>query len=198
MPKMLLEAYPKAVVAFWDPKGNSWVLLSKQGYSRLEMPGMSPLRMSMALVAQADLFIGADSGMSHVAEGLGVKHIALYSTVPAWTRAKYYKFQTPIDPGENNPEFYTFNLGLGDPLRVQEGIAGLTERERLVGELHEAGAGAAEAAEALNTDQEGAKYELQALVAKRASWERMQSKALSTIKPEHVMEKVKKVLCSQS
>jgi ADP-heptose:LPS heptosyltransferase len=195
LPKALMEAYSNPVVAFWDSKANVWVLVTKKGYSRLEIPGMSPLRMSMALLSQADLFIGADTGMSHVAEGLGVKHIALYSTVPSWTRAKYYKFQTPIDPGVNNPEFYTFNLGLGDPLRVLEGMAGLSEREQLVGKLYSEGMEAAEAAEILNTDVEGARMELQALMAKKASWDRMQSKALSTIKPETVMEKVKE-LCS--
>lgn len=196
LPKQLLEAYPKAVVAFWDTKNNVWVLISNKGVTRLEMPQMNPLRASMALVAAADLFIGADTGFSHVAEGLGVKHIAIYSTVPAWTRAKYYKFQTPIDPGEKNPEFYTFNLGLGDPLRVIEGQATLSEREKLVEKLHGEGVGVKEAAEALNTDIDGARYELQALLSKKASWERMQSKALSTVTPEMIMEKVK-VLCSQ-
>jgi hypothetical protein len=182
------------VVAFWDQKNTVWILISKKGMTRLSVPGVSPIRASMALVSQADLFIGADTGFSHVAEGLGVKHIAIYSTVPAWTRAKYYKFQTPIDPGVNNPEFYTFNLGLGDPLRVKDGLANLTEREKQVKKLYESGVGPSEAAEALNTDIEGAKYELHALKAKEASWERMQSKALSTVTPELVMEKVK-ALC---
>lgn len=190
LPKALLDLYPKSVVAFWDTKSNSWVLLSGKGYSRLNVPNISPLRLSMALIAKADVFIGADTGMSHIAEGLGVKHIAIYSTVPSWTRAKYYKFQTPIDPGIHNPEFYTFNLGLGDPLRVQEGMQNLTERERMVAELYASNVGVVEAAEALNTDTEGAKFELQSLKTKQASWERMQSKALSTIKLETVMEKV--------
>jgi hypothetical protein len=148
----------------------------------------------MALVAQADVFIGADSGFMHVAEGLGVKHVAIYSTVPWWTRAKYYKHQTVIDPGMNNPEFYTFNLGLGDPLRTKEGLASLSEREQQVDALHGAGKDVNEAAEILNTETDGAKLELQALLAKKASWEQMQSKALSTVSPEMVLEKVK-ALC---
>jgi hypothetical protein len=194
LPELLLKQYPKAVVAYWDNKANCWVMISEKGASRLDVPGISPLRMSMALVAQADVFIGADSGFSHVAEGLGVKHIAIYSTVPWWTRAKYYKHQTVIDPGMNNPEFYTFNLGLGDPLRTQEGLASLSERERQVDALYEAGKDVTEAAEILNTEPDGARLELQALMAKKAAWERQQSKALSTVKPEMVMEKVK-VLC---
>lgn len=194
LPKMLMDAYPDPLVAFWETKSNSWVLFTKRGMTRLNIAGHSPLRVSMALVAQADLFIGADTGFSHVAEGLDVKNIALYSTVPSWTRAKYYKFQTPIDPGENNPEFWTFNLGLGDPLRAIEGRAALTEREKQVEALYEQGKGVREAAEALNTDVEGAKYELQALMAKKASWDRMQSKALSTLTPEMVINKVRVIV----
>lgn len=196
LPDLLLKQYPNAAVAYWNNRANSWEMISAKGGTRVEIPGMSPLRASMALVAQADVFIGADSGFSHVAEGLGVKHIAIYSTVPWWTRAKYYKHQTVIDPGMTNPEFYTFNLGLGDPLRTKEGLASLSERERLVDALYEAGKDVTEAAEALNTEVDGAKLELQALLAKKASWERQQSKALSTVKPEMVMEKVKS-LCTQ-
>lgn len=189
--KQLLTAYENPVVVFWDNKANCWVLVTQEGFTRLNVNNHPPLRVSMALVSVADMYIGADTGFTHVAEGLGVPHIAIYSTVPWWTRAKYYKHQIPIDPGEKNPEFYTFNLGLGDPLRIKEGMAGLSERERQVESLYKDGKSAQEAAEVLNTDVEGATYELQALTAKKASFERMQSKALSTVRPEDVMAKVK-------
>lgn len=194
LPNLLLKEYEKGLVVFWDNKANEWLLLSRNGMTKLNVPGMSNLRVSMALVAVADVFIGADTGFTHVAEGLGTKHVAIYSTVPWWTRAKYYKHQTPIDMGEKYPEFYTFNLGLGDPLRTIDGMASLSDRERLVERLHGEGMGVKEAAEALNTDIEGARYELQALMAKKASWERQQSKALSLVTPEMVMEKVKALI----
>lgn len=194
MPALLLAEYPEAIVAYWDSKKNIWVMLTKNGATKLNVPNHPPFRVSMALVSVADLYIGADTGFTHVAEALKVPHIAIYSTVPWWTRAKYYKYQTPIDPGISNPEFYTFNLGLGDPLRVKEGMDGLSERERKVDELHKAKCSAKEAAEALNTTEEGAKMELQALGNKKASWERMQSKALSTVTPELVMSKVKGIV----
>lgn len=194
---LLVENYENPVVAYWHPKHNHWVMYSKQGVTRLSVPNHPAIRVSMALISVADLYIGADTGFTHVAEALGVPHIAIYSTVPWWTRAKYYKHQTPIDPGIQNPEYYTFNLGLGDPLRVKEGKDGLTAREKQVEELIKAKASIEDFAEALNTDLDGARYEADAFIRKQASWERIQSKALSTVKPEMVLEKVK-VLCSQS
>lgn len=194
LPELLLKDYVDALVVYWDTKTNAWLMISKAGVSKLNIPNHPPLRVSMALINVADVFIGADTGFTHVAEGLGIPHIAIYSTVPWWSRAKYYKHQTPIDPGVNNPEFYTFNLGLGDPLRFTEGLQSLSEREKQVDELHKSKASAKEAAEALNTNEEGAKLELQSLGAKKASWERMQSKALSTVSAEAVVKKVSEIV----
>lgn len=190
---MLVQAYENPLVAYWHPTQNCWVVSTKQGASKLNVPNYPALRVSMALISVADLYIGADTGFTHVAEALGVKHIAIYSTVPWWTRAKYYKFQTPIDPGQKNPEFYTFNLGLGDPLRIAEGREGMSPREKQVEKLFKQKASVEEAAEALNTDLDGARYELDAFIRKQASWERIQSKALSTVTPEMVLGKVKEL-----
>lgn len=194
LPDLLLKKYENALVAFWDTKTNVWLMVTKAGASKLNIPNHPPLRVSMALINVADVYIGADTGFTHVAEGLGVPHIAIYSTVPWWTRAKYYKHQVPIDPGVNNPEFYTFNLGLGDPLRLAEGLQSLSEREQKVDVLHKAKTSAKEAAEALNTNEDGANLELQALGAKKASWERQQSKALSTVTAEQVVNKVNEIV----
>jgi len=195
LPKMLSEKFPNCVIFGWEAEHNTWVML-KEGKATRAVPakGTSPLRFSMALVGSADLFIGADSGFTHVAEALGVPNIALYSTVPAWTRNKYYKHQIAIDPGEQNPEFYTFNLGLGDPLRVLEGEENLSEREKLVAKLYQEGKAVEEACQELNVDKEGAELELKSLISKKSSWERQQSKALSSISPERVFEKAVEVL----
>lgn len=194
LPDMLLKRFPEALVAYWEQSVSAWVLVSKKGATRLQIKSESPLRSSMALIACSDLYIGADTGFSHIAEGLGVKNIAVYSTVPAWTRNKYYKNQIAIDPGVHNREFYTFNLGLGDPLRVLEGLENLTEREKLIEELHKKKSTAKQAAEALNTDPEGAMLELESLLRKKASFERQQSKALSSVSAEDVFKKIEEVL----
>jgi ADP-heptose:LPS heptosyltransferase len=194
LPEMILAKYPDALVAYWDQQVGAWLLISKDGTTKLERDGASPIRYSMALVAASDLYIGADTGFSHIAEGLGVPNIAVYSTVPAWTRNKYYTKQITVDPGQNNPEFYTFNLGLGDPLRVIEGLSSLTPREKAIEELYAARASAEVAAEALNTDTEGATLELESFLRKKSSFERQQSKALSTVSAEQVFELIKGVL----
>ncbi len=194
LPDMILAKYPEALIAFWDQDIMSWVLVSKKGATRLDSTGTSPIRSSMALIAVSDLYIGADTGFSHIAEGLGVKNIALYSTVPAWTRNRYYKNQITVDPGSTNQEFYTFNLGLGDPLNVAEGLESLSKREKIVEELYEKKATGEIAAEALNTTVEGASMELDALMKKKASFERQQSKALSSISAKQVFELVEGVL----
>lgn len=194
LPGKILKDYPEALVVYWDNSQSSWIMFTKAGFNRLNMPSSSPLRASMALVACSDLYIGADTGFSHIAEGLDVKNIAIYSTVPAWTRNQYYKHQITVDPGQKNPEFYTFNLGLGDPLRVAEGEASLTEREKKIDELYKQNLDVREAAVELNTDEEGAKLELESLIKKKASFERIQSKALSSVTADEVYALIKKEL----
>lgn len=194
LPDMLLKVYPEALVAFWDHTLSAWLLVSKKGATRLQITNESPLRGSMALIACSDLYVGADTGFSHVAEGLGIPNIAVYSTVPAWTRNKYYKHQITVDHGKDNPEFYTFNLGLGDPLRTIEGLNGLSEREKQIEAMHKRKAGVKEAAAALNTDEEGATLELESFLRKKASFERQQSKSLSSVTAEEVFGIIEKVL----
>ena len=195
LPKMFKEKFPNCVIFGWEAEHNTWVML-KDGVPTKAMPapGVSPLRFTMAMIGACDLFIGADTGFTHVAEALSVPHIALYSTVPAWTRNKYYKHQVTIDPGIQNPEFYTFNLGLGDPLRVLEGQENLSEREKLIAKMFTENRSAEYAANELNVDKEGAELELKALLTKKQSWERQQSKALSSITPERVFEESVKIL----
>lgn len=194
LPELIINKYPEALVALWEPSMNSWVLISKKEITKLDGEKGCSIRESMALISLCDLFIGADSGFSHIAEGLGVKNIAVYSTVPAWTRNKYYTNQIAVDPGEKNPEFYTFSLGLGDPLRTLEGENNYTERDKLIVKLRENKATSAEASAALNTDEEGARLELEAFLAKQASFERQQSKALSSVSAKEVFRLVEGVL----
>lgn len=186
----LLEKYPQSKVLFWNPKENRWDHVTKRGVYPVPKLCSDPLRDTMAIVGASDLVISVDTGVSHLAEALGKKSLVLYSTVPAWTRNKYYKYQTYIDMGETNPEFYTFTLGLGDPLRVKEEYAKLSERELKIEGLYRNRAGIREVCEALNTDEHGAELELRTLLAKQEAWEHQQSKALTLITPDMVLDKV--------
>lgn len=190
---MLLKEYPGCAIAFWNPMDNKWDLLTKKGPGDLPKMNDSQLRETMMLISQADLVVSVDTGCAHIAEGLNVKSLCIYSTVPAWTRNKYYKHQSYIDPGERNPEFYTFSLSLGDPLRVKDSMAQLSEREKLVQELYDKGVDTSAAMEALNTDAQGAQMELNLLMKRKEAVERQQSKALSSVKVDDVFEKIKEL-----
>lgn len=193
VPKLLKE-YPDCKIAFWNPQYSAWDLLSKKGASKLEKLHDNPLRETMILIAASKLVVSVDTGCAHIAEGLHKKSLVIYSTVPAWTRNKYYAHQTHIDPGETNPEFYTFSLSLGDPLRVKEGMTGLSERENKILSLWETNAEVSEAMEVLNTDAQGAELELKLIMGKKQSWERQQSKALSGVSVDVVFDKIKELL----
>lgn len=187
----ILDEYSGAAILFWNPQESNWDLLTSKGPTKLPKLVDNPLRETMVVLSVADIVISVDTGCSHIAEGLGTKAIVIYSTVPAWTRNKYYKHQTHIDPGDNNPEFYTFSLGLGDPLRVKDGIEAMGEREKLVKQLFERRANLQEAMDELNTDAQGAELELNLYMKKQEALERQQSKALSSVSVDSVFKLIK-------
>lgn len=195
LPKLFLEKYPDSLVLLWSNEKAGFELYAKNKTGLLKAPeGASPLRFSMAVVGASDVFIGADTGFTHVAEGLDIPHVAIYSTVPAWTRNKYYRHQVSIDPGAKNPDFYTFSLALGDPLRIKEGEAQLTEREKKIEDLYLKKTPGEAAAEELDISQEGLSQELRSLMTKRDSWQYRQSVALASVTAEEVFKAASKLL----
>lgn len=54
-------------------------------------------RLWGAIIASMDLLVGVDSGALHLAGALGVPLVGIFSTVPAWTRIKYYRDAVGID-----------------------------------------------------------------------------------------------------
>jgi hypothetical protein len=193
LPKLLSEKYQNSIALIWNANEKCWFGFTRKGSNRIESVG-SPLRFSMAMISKADLFIGVDTGYSHVAEGLDVKSLVMYGTVPAWTRAKYYKHQTAIDPGVEHPEFYSFSLSLGDPNRVIEGIEGFSAREKQLYEGIQAGKPPEELQEEMNTTKEGIQVEYNALQARMHSFEHQQSQALSLVTPKLVMEHAERII----
>jgi len=185
----LIEEYPNSKIFYWEPSKSHWKVFDKLGVSEYSSPIKSSIRASMCVVGSADIYIGADTGFTHVAEGLEIPHIAVYSSVPAWTRAKYYQYQTPIDKGP-----HSFALTLGDPHRIEEGINALSKKEKKLLELHESGIDIQSAAKAMNTTPEGVNLEMDALQRKISSFERVQSKALTAVTVKEVMGKIKEVL----
>lgn len=190
----LLKEYANSAVAFWTPGASAWTLFTSQGRGKLPKLAFHPLRETMTLIHASDLVISVDTGAGHIAEALDRKSLVIYSTVPAWTRNKYYKHQTHIDPGEVDPSLYTFSLGLGDPLRIKSGIDELTERESTLKAMIDAKEPIDKMMEALNTDKRGVEIEAQALANKVEAWERQQSIALSSVKPDEVLNRIKEIV----
>ena len=81
-----------ATVLFWN--GTQW----HYDGANLALPeGMDPIRATGALVSVADLVVSVDTFISHLAEAVGTKHLTLYSTVPSWTRSRYYQNEITVD-----------------------------------------------------------------------------------------------------
>lgn len=185
----LLKEYSNSAVYLWRPKQARYEVFDEEGVREYQSPIKSSLRASMCVVGASDVYIGADTGFTHIAEGLQRPHIAIYSSVPAWTRAKYYKYQTSIDKGP-----HSFSLTLGDPARVQEGLEGLSEREKKLSKLHQSGVSIQEAAKELNSTPEGVNLEMQSLKTKIESFERIQSKSISKVSKKEVLEHIRDIL----
>lgn len=182
------------LIAYWNPVKNEWTYVSHEGEVQVDINVESPLRRTMTLVHASDLFIGADTGTAHFAEGLNRRNIVLYSTVPSWTRAEYYKYQTPFDDGIEHPEYHTFVIDVGDPLRIEEGMNDLSKREKKLYDFYNEKAPIEKVLKELNTDTGGVEMELQALRKKIESFSRQQSKALTSVTPEMVFDKAKELL----
>lgn len=191
---MIHDEYDNSLIIAWNPEINDWDFVIKEGRIPVKVKSSHPMRKSMIMLQACDIFIGADTGFTHVAEGLKKKHIAIYSTVPAWTRAKYYKFQTPIDPGVKHPEYYNFCIQTGDPLRIEDGEKLLTKREKLILKLYKEQAPIEVVLKELNCDRQGADLEIESLIKKTESWSRQQSKALSDVSAKMVLTKIKELL----
>lgn len=160
LPKAIKDEFPdkKIVVVFFD--GQAWHMLKgKYDFPVIVPKQFDPIRASCALVAQTDLFIGADSGFSHLAEAMQVKSLTFYTTVPAWTRMKYYKYAKAIEPiGDTFLGVQCrpcFTLDRFCPRIREKALQELTPRERLIKEGAEGGKSPVEVARELKTTPQG-------------------------------------------
>ncbi len=126
LPDLIHKKYPNDVVMVFAGK---WVCITPNGREGLQLPeGFNPLTASASLISEMDCFISADTGTSHIGEAVNTPTITCYTTVPAWTREKYYKYSYPI---EATPEcFPCFTLDTFCPLEKKKAEESLTEREK--------------------------------------------------------------------
>jgi len=191
LPEIIHKQFPDDVVLVFN--GRIWIALSKFGKQEIKLDdNLDPLCASATLISQMDVFISADSGMSHISEALDIPTIAIYTTVPAWTRIKYYKYAYPIEATVScHP---CFVLDLFCPINKKEAESGLSEREKeIVSTVENNGNWLALAKKfstvprAIQVEYETTKKRVEALSAKMAA-------CVQEITPEMILEKVKEVL----
>ena len=92
----------KRLVLHWNSTEQAYWLMRPSGSRRMvrggPREGMNNLRDDVALIDQCEGIICMDSGFSHLCEAARIPGVAIYPTIPSWTRAKYYKFIKGMDP----------------------------------------------------------------------------------------------------
>jgi len=192
IPDMLHKKYPDDVILVFDR--NMWFALTKFGRRQIEFDeDLNPLIQSVVLLKEMDLFICADSGFSHLAAACEVPCLSIYTTVPSWTRAKYYPHQVSINASvECSP---CFTLDGFCPLNKKKAYDSLTERERYIIEAASRNENIYEVAKKFKTvpkaimdEHQSAQTKLQALSAEMPA-------CVASITAEQVVERVEEILC---
>lgn len=191
LPELLHNKYPDKVVAIFD--GGNWYALMKSGRVKINFPDdLNPILCSCAIVSRMECFISADSGMSHVAEALNIPTVAIYTTVPAWTRTKYYEFSFPLEATcECHP---CFTLHVFCPLEMKKAETNLSPRERLIIQKAESGTNIFDVAKELSTVPRALQVEFESAKKRVEALSATEPACVKSITPEMIMDQVDKVL----
>ena len=122
----ILEEFDGCSILHWD--NEKWILHRKGG-SKIFLQN-NGIRNDIALIKEMDVYVGADSGFSHLSEAVGTKTVSIYTTVPAWTRCKYYKYTFPIDIQLDCKPCFTLQYQC--PINRKRAFESLSDRERQI------------------------------------------------------------------
>ncbi len=92
----VLKATGGTVIA-WAPDTLHWTVWGREMQPIIGPDWMMPIRLSGALVSQADLTVTADTFVSHLAEALEKRHVTFYATFSADGYSRYYKHERTVD-----------------------------------------------------------------------------------------------------
>jgi ADP-heptose:LPS heptosyltransferase len=184
---LLLNKYPNGAVFFWT--GSSWIKYHKKTQTDL---GSYSLRQSAALVSCLDLLIASDSAFSHVAEAVGTRSLNLYTTVPAWTRSKYYKYATNLQAKTKCSP--CFAIWSECPLAEDKAVKSLSEREKFIIHLNQNKVPLETACRQLNTTPGGLELEFEAIRKKIQGLKQAEAPCLRSIDPDEVLLEADKLL----
>lgn len=184
---LLLNKYPEGVVFFWT--GASWI---KYHNKQKEDLGQYSLRQSAALVSHLDLLIASDSAFSHIAEAVNTKSLNIYTTVPAWTRSRYYKYASNLQARtECSP---CFAIWSECPLAEQKALDSLSQREKMIVQLNQAKTPIETACRTLNTTPRGLELEFEAVRNKIQGLKQTEAPCLRSIDPDEVLLEADRIL----
>lgn len=199
LPKAITDEYPEKKVDIIIFDGAVWHYLKAGNSFPIVLPSQfDPIRASAALVGNCDLFVGADSGFSHIAEALQVKSLTIYTTVPAWTRSKYYKYAQSIEPIGDTFDGVRcrpcFVLDRYCPRIRERALKEFTPREETIKKAMEAGRGPADVALELQTTPQGIMKEAEMMQQRFLALCEIQAPCSQTITTERIVAKVKEML----
>jgi len=183
-----LAKHPGATCFVWD--NEKWVIVRDGGTKPLGEK--TDVRKSAALVEQFDCFAGADSGFSHIAEAIGTHTVSVYTTVPAWTRNKYYKFTHDVEV--TLPCRPCFTLHALCPINRQRSQDSLTEREGTILQVSNQGIPIEQASNQFNTSPDKLRQEFQAIQAKMDGVASVTPDCVASITPDLIVGKITEAL----
>lgn len=186
----------KRLVLLWMREEKSYWLLRPSSSRRIVLGPPEPdqkvshLRQALALMKCCEGIICMDSGMSHLCEGAGIPGVAVYPTIPSWTRTEYYQHIVGLDP--DGPECRPCFV-LGDcPERHKRAPDLLAGRDREIYDLFEGseitGEFVAKTAEKMQTTIPALKTEVTALNEKLNGYAQLEPYCLEGVTTERIID----------
>lgn len=184
----ILDEIPRSVVIAWD--SNRWVALTDSGGKEIVLN--PSLRQSAAILSCFDAFVSTDSGFSHMAEAVGTMNVTIYTTIPGWTRNKYYNHVLPIQ--SSLPCSPCFTLMENCPVNKKRALDSITDRERQILHLSNQNISPQDAAKSLATTPDKVIMEHKALQEKINGLESVIPDCMASITPDMIVSRLKEVL----
>jgi len=184
----ILDAVPGATVLLWDT--DKWLAVREGGITEAVVG--PDLRQSAAIVEQMDTIVCADTGMSHIAEGVKTHSVTIYSTVPAWTRNKYYAYSHDVQVDVSCAPCFTLHTHC--PINRQRALEELSDREKQIMNLSNQNVPPQQAATLLHTSPDKLFQEHQAVQSKLDAVASVIPDCIASVTPDMVVEKVEEAL----
>ena len=173
-------------------RDNRWLYKNKDFTKEIKV---NSVRESVALISLSKLFLSSDSGFSHLCEAIGKKQIVLYTTVPGWTRAKYYKNTKILDSKVLCSP--CFIIGRFCPIiewDVEKKGKGLSGRQKKLLKLQQDKVPAEEAAKRMNLELHGLNLALESTMKSKEALKSAEPACIKVFTAKRLYEEVQECL----